>query len=136
MSQLHLNIVTPEKQIFDDDVDQVNVPSTKGELGILPHHVNLMTRLSPGELKIKKGGKTDVLAAGNGFLQVVDNTVTIMTDLAVYEEDIDVKAVEEAKKRAEEALENPPSDEEYAATLAALEKLTAQLKIKRRHTVR
>lgn len=136
MSQLHLKIVTPEKQIFDEPVDMVTVPSIDGQLGILPHHANLMTRLKPGELKIKKGSKTDILAAGDGFLQMVDNTLTIMTDLAVYEEDIDVKAAEEARKRAEEALEQKLSDEEYATTLAALEKSLAQLRIKRRHTAK
>jgi F-type H+-transporting ATPase subunit epsilon len=67
---------------------------------------------------------------------MADNTLTIMTDLAAYEKDIDERAVEEAKKRAEEALEQKLSDEEYAETLAVLEKSLAQLRIKRRHRVR
>lgn len=133
MSQLHLKIVTPEKEIFNSDVDMVTVTSSEGEIGILPHHTNLMTRLSPGELRIKTAGKTQLMALGDGFLQVVNNTVTVMTDLAVKEEDIDIKAVEEAKKRAEAALEQKLSDEEYAETLAALEKSLAQLKIKHRY---
>jgi F-type H+-transporting ATPase subunit epsilon len=130
---LHLKVVTPEKQIFDEDVDMVNVTSQDGELGILPHHVNLMAKLLPGELRIKKGGKTEALATGDGFLQMANNTLTIMTDLAVNASDINEREVEEAKKRAEKALEEKLSDEEYAATLAMIEKATAQLRVKRRH---
>lgn len=136
MAQLHLKIVTPEKLIFDEEVSQVNVSTEQGQIGILPNHANLMAKLIPGELVIKKGGKTDNLAIGGGFLQVTDNVLTVMTDLATFEQDIDERAVEEAKKRAEQALEQTLSDEEYAETLAALEKSLAQLRIKRRHKVR
>jgi len=136
MSQLHLKIVTPEKLLFDEEVSQVNVSTEQGILGILPNHVNLMAKLEPGELVIKKGGKVDTLAVGDGFLQVSNNILTVMTDLAVNEGDIDEKAVEEAKKRAEQALSQTLSDEEYAETLASLEKSLAQLRIKRRHKVR
>lgn len=136
MAQLHLKVVTPEKMIFDEEVSQVNVSTEEGMLGILPNHANLMAKLEPGELVIKKGGKADTLAVGDGFLQMTDNTLTIMTDLAISEEDIDERAVEEAKKRAEQALEQKLSDEEYAETLAVLEKSLAQLRIKRRHRVR
>lgn len=136
MATLHLKIVTPEKLILEEDVDEVMVPSSEGELGILPHHTNLMARLSPGELKIKRNGKIENLASGGGFMEMSNNTLTILTDLAVKEENIDEKAVEAAKKRAEEALEEKLSAEEYASTLAIIEKATAQLKIKRRHRVR
>lgn len=133
---LHLKVVTPEKQIFDEEVDMVNVSSAEGELGILPHHVNLMAKLLPGELRIKKGGKTESLATGDGFLQMANNTLTIMTDLAVEAADINEREVEEAKRRAEKALEEKLSDEEYAATLALIEKASAQLRVKRRHHAR
>jgi len=136
MSQLHLKIVTPEKLIFDEEVSQVNVSTQEGEIGILPHHANLMAKVKPGELVIKRSGKIDSLAIGGGFLQVSDNIVTVMTDLATYATDIDERAVEEAKKRAEMALTQTLSDEEYAETLANLEKSLAQLRIKRRHKVR
>ncbi len=136
MSQLQLKIVTPEKEVLDESVDMVTLPSFEGELGILPHHANLMAKLIPGELKIKKDGKVESLAIGGGFLQMANNTLTIMTDLAAYESDIDEKAVEEAKKRAEMALSEKLSNEEYAETMAILEKSLAQLKIKRRHRTR
>ncbi len=136
MAQLHLKVVTPEKLLVDEEVNQVNVSTDLGQLGILPNHANLMAKLQPGELIIKSGGKVEVLAIGDGFLQVSDNTLTVMTDLAAYAADIDEKAVEEAKKRAEAALEQTLSQEEYAETLANLEKSLAQLRIKRRHRVR
>src|SRR3989344_7530852 len=136
MSQLHLKIVTPEKLLVDEEVSQVNVSTEQGQLGILPNHANLMAKLEPGELIIKKVGKVDSLAIGDGFLQVTSNTLTVMTDLATYAQDIDEKEMEEAKIRAEQALEQTLSDEEYAETLANLEKSLAQLRIKRRHKVR
>jgi F-type H+-transporting ATPase subunit epsilon len=130
---LHLKIVTPEQQIRDEMVDQVNVQTTQGEIGILPHHADLIAKIIPGELKIKKGNKIDYFATGEGFLQITKNTLTIMTDLAESAASIDERAVEQAKKRAEEALEQKLGDEEYAETLAILEKSLAQLKVKRRH---
>lgn len=136
MAKLNLKIVTPEKQIFASEADMVTLPSSEGELGILPNHANLMAKLIPGELTIKNGNKEDVLACGAGFIQVADNTLTILTDLAVDEGDIDERKVEEAKKRAEIALEQKLSDEEYADTLAVLERSLAQLKVKRRHRTR
>lgn len=134
--QLRLKIVTPEKLIYDSEVSGVNVSTELGQIGILPHHANLMAKLTPGELIIKKNGKTEVMAIGDGFLQVSQNTATVMTDLATYAVDIDEKAVEEARKRAEQALEQTLSDEEYAETLANLEKSLVQLRVKRRHKVR
>lgn len=133
MADLHLKIVTPEQQIRDEMVDQVNVTTTQGELGILPHHADLISKIVPGELKIKKGSKTEYFATGEGFLQITNNVLTIMTDLAESASEIDEKAVETAKKWAEEALEQKLGDEEYAETLAILEKSLAQLKVKRRH---
>lgn len=136
MDRLQLKIVTPEKTAFEGEVSEVLLPSSEGELGILPHHANLMAKIVPGELKMKEGEKWENLAVGEGFLQMAGNTLTVMTDLATYAEDIDERAVEEAKERAEAALEQTLSDEEYADTLAALEKSLAQLKVKRHHRVR
>lgn len=136
MSQLHLKIVTPEKLIFDEEVSQVNVPTDLGILGILPNHSALMAKLVPGELVIKRGSKDESMAVGGGFLQVAENTLTVMTDLAAYAVDIDEKMVDEARKRAETALAEKLTAEEHAETLAVLEKSLAQLNVKRRHRVR
>lgn len=132
MADLNLKIVTPEEVVYEGEADQVNVSTTQGELGILPHHANLMAKLVPGELKIRKSGKTNFFAIGDGFLQIENNALTIMIDLAEGAEEIDERVVEAAKKRAEEALSQKLGSEEYAETLAALEKSLAQLKVKRR----
>jgi F-type H+-transporting ATPase subunit epsilon len=133
MSKLKLKIVTPEEQIFDGEVDGVNVYTSEGELGILPNHAPLMAKVIPGELTIKQSGKQENLALGFGFLQIIDNTLTVMADLATKATDIDERAVEEARKRAEQALTQKLTDEEHAETLAILQKSVAQLKIRRRH---
>lgn len=133
MSQLYLKIVTPEKEIFSNNVDMVSVETPEGEIGILPHHANLMAQIIPGELKIKNGEKIIRMATGSGLLQMVDNSLVIATDLAENAEDINEKEVEEAKARAQAALEQTLSDEEYATALSTLEKALAQLKVKRRH---
>lgn len=136
MAKLKLKIVTPEKQIFDKEVDQVNVQTSDGVIGILPNHTNLMAKIIPGELTIKDSGKISHLVTGEGFLQVASNTLVVMTDLAQSSADIDERAVEEAKKRAEEALQKQLSDEEVAETMAIIEKSLAQLRVKRRHHIR
>lgn len=132
MSTLKLKIVTPEQLILEDEVDEVYLNTPTGEIGILPHHVNIMSQVSAGELRIKKGNKTTLMATGGGLLQMVDNTLSVMTDMAETAEDIDEKAAEQAHKRAQEALEQTLTDEEYATTLANLEKALAQLRVKRR----
>lgn len=136
MAKIGLKIITPEKQVFDSEVDSLTIPSTDGEMGIFPGHVDLMAKIIPGELKIKNSNKTEILAVGAGFVQIKSGKVTILADLAKDVSDIDERAVEEAKKRAEKALEDKLSAEEYAETLAILERSLAQLKVKRRHRAR
>lgn len=136
MSQLQLKIVTPEKEIFDEMVEMVTAQTSDGEIGILPHHCSLMAQLVPGELRIKKGDKIISMATGSGLLQMADNTLIVATDLAEKAEDIDEKTAEDARKRAQEALEQTLTDEEYATSMVNLEKALAQLKVKRRHHTR
>lgn len=136
MAKLNLKVVTLEKEIFTGEVDEVLVTTPDGEIGILPNHTNLMSNIVAGEMRIKNGGKTTVMATGAGLLQMTNNNLSIMTDLAQAAEDIDEKAAEEARKRAEAALEQKLTNEEYAQTQAILEKSLAQLKVKRRHRVR
>lgn len=136
MSKLHLKIVTPEKDIFDDEVSEVVAFTENGEIGILPEHISLMTQVLPGEVKITQGNKEINMAVGQGLLQVANNNVIITTDMAQKPEEIDEKAAEEAKKRAQAALEQKLTDEEIAETTAVLERAIAQLKVKRRHRVR
>jgi F-type H+-transporting ATPase subunit epsilon len=133
MATLKLEIVTPEGQIFSGDVDSVLLPGAEGDMGILPHHEMLVTELSAGELQIVQKGKTQVLAIGEGFAEITGESVAVITDGAVNEQEIDEKIAEAAVKRAEELLKsNTLEGEELEATQAALARSLAQINIKRR----
>ena len=130
---LRLEIVTPDKKIYSDDVDSVVVPGSEGEMGILTDHAPLMTMLQPGELRITKGSEETRLAIGSGFLEVSNNKVAVLTDMAVSESDIDDVAAEEAIQRAEASLRDSHlDDEEYATVKASLQKSIALVRVKRR----
>jgi len=130
---LRLEIVTPESKTFSDDVDSVVIPGVEGELGILPMHVPLMTMLLPGELRVTRDGLETRLAVGEGFVEVSGDKVSVLTDMAINESDIDENSAEEAMRRAEEAMNDSKlNSEEIALVNAALQKSLAQLRVKRR----
>lgn len=135
---LKLEIVTPEARIFSDDVDSVVLPGAEGEMGVLPAHANLVTTLKHGELTYTKSGQSSHLAVGEGLVEVTGTTTRVLTDMAINVADIDEKAVEEALARATSALEAAKSkgqslgDEEVAATMAMIQRSTAQLHVKRK----
>ncbi len=101
---LLLEIVTPESRAYSDTADNVIIPTTTGEIGILPGHIPLLTQVEPGELRLQRDGKTEFLAVGRGFAQVSGDKVSILAESAISEEKIDESAVEDAMKRAQEAL--------------------------------
>jgi F-type H+-transporting ATPase subunit epsilon len=133
MAKLRLEIVTPEAKKFSDDIDMVVVPGVEGELGILPLHVPLMTRLMPGEVRITKDGKQTELVIGTGFVEVSQTQVSILTDMAMADTEVDEQAAEEAVKRAEARVkEKDLNSEEVAEIEGAIARSLAQLKFKRR----
>jgi F-type H+-transporting ATPase subunit epsilon len=133
MAKLQLEIVTPEAKTFSEEVDMVVLPGEEGELGILPLHVPLMTRLLPGEIRITQGQKQVELVVGNGFVEVMPDKVSILTDMAMSDTEIDEQAAEEAIKRAQTALQNKSLDSEEVAEIeSALARSLAQLRFKRR----
>ena len=128
-----LDIVTPEKTIFSDTVEDVYLPGSEGEMGVLDMHAALVSPLSPGELRYKKDGKIEELAVGEGVVEVSDDKVSVLSDLAIGEDAIDEAQVEEAMKRAQEALAGENVDhDEMAALQAAIAKSEAMLKLKRK----
>ncbi len=136
MAKLKLEIVTPEAKVYSEDVDYVLIPGSEGEIGVLPEHMPLLTQLVAGELRATKGGQEHVLAVGEGFVEITPTCVSVLTDMAVGESDIDESAAEAAMKRAEEALKDDQiSDEDQAAAEAVMLKSLAQLKVKRRKKV-
>ena len=129
---LKLEIVTPEAKTFSDDVDMVTLTGSEGEMGILPQHMPLMTQLVAGEIIAQKGGETIFLAVGDGFVQVTEERVSVLTDMAIKAENIDEAAAEEARKRAEARLAQKLSDEDAAMVQASLTHALTQLEVKRR----
>ncbi len=133
MAKLQLEIVTPEAKVFSEEVDMVVLPGAEGELGVLPLHVPLMTRLLPGEVRITQGQKQVELVVGNGFIEVLPDRVSILTDMALADSDVDEQAAEEAIKRAQTTLQDKKlSSDEVAETESALARSLAQLRFKRR----
>ena len=101
---LTLEIVTPEARVYSDTIDTVVIPTTNGEIGILPGHIPLLTQIEHGELRVTKGATTTFLAVGGGFAQVSGDKVSVLAEHAITEEKIDEHAVETAQKRAEQAV--------------------------------
>ena len=132
---LKLEIVTPEGKTFEGDVDDVFLPGVEGDMGILPMHMALVTALNAGELRYTQKGHVETLAIGEGFAEVTAESVSVLTDGAVNEKEIDEKAAEVAVKRAEELLKsNTLQGEELEATQASLARSLAQIRVKhRRH---
>jgi F-type H+-transporting ATPase subunit epsilon len=132
MATLKLEIVTPEEKIYSEDVDMVTLPGAEGELGVYPKHVPVLTTLKPGELRVLKNGRETSMAVGEGFVEIKGDAVSILTDMALQAEKIDVAAAEAAVERAKAAMKEDLGKEEVAAIQASLQKALAQLNVKRR----
>jgi F-type H+-transporting ATPase subunit epsilon len=132
---LTLEIVTPERQAYSDEVDAVFCPGTEGEFGVLPHHAPLLSTLGVGELRIRKGSDEEFFAIAGGFVQVRPDKVVVMAELADLASEIDLAAAEEARKEAERALEqgfDEPAD--LARARAAMERALVRIRVaERRH---
>jgi F-type H+-transporting ATPase subunit epsilon len=137
---MHLQIITPDKTVFEsDEIDEILVPTDKGQLGILPHHINLITNLSSGEVTIKAKGKNKILGVTGGFLEVKNGKATILADYAEQAENIDTQKALEAKKRAEEILKNKKDifpQEDLIKAQAELRRSLLQLHIAENHQKR
>src|SRR4028119_1294653 len=103
--KLRIEIVTGERLVLtDEDVDMVSVPGAAGQLGILPEHAPLVTLLSQGELRIKKGNSEQSILVFGGFMEVADNKVLVLADTAERLEELDLAQAEDARKRAEASI--------------------------------
>ncbi len=132
---IHLEIVTPEKLAYEGDVDSVQVPGSEGELGVLPHHAPLISTLGAGELRLRTGSQEESFAIVGGFLQVLPDKVVVMAETADMASEIDLEKAQEARRKAEQALESGfVEGADLAAARASLQ--TALLRIRvaeRRH---
>jgi F-type H+-transporting ATPase subunit epsilon len=132
MATLKLEIVTPERKIYSEDVDMVTLPGSEGELGVYPKHVPLLTTLKPGELRVIQNGRETAMAIGEGFVEIKADSVSVLTDMALEAEKIDISAAEAAVERAKAAMKEDQTPEQVAAIQASLQKALAQLHVKRR----
>jgi F-type H+-transporting ATPase subunit epsilon len=130
---LQLEIVTPEATVYSESVEMVTLPAVEGQMGVLPLHVHLVTQLVPGELIVHKGGHDEFLAVGEGLIEVTNDRVSIVTNMAIAIENIDEAAAEQARERAASRLREKLSSEEVASVNAAMARSLAQLHVKRRH---
>ena len=129
MATLRVNIVSAEQAIFSGEAEMVVAPGETGELGILPGHTPLLTRIRPGTVKVKLAGQEhdEVIYVSGGILEVQPKSVTILADTSIRARDLDEAKVKEAKRQAEEALTNRASGQDRALVVAELAQLAAQL---------
>jgi len=119
---LTLEIVTPERRVFSDEVEHVVLPTESGgEIDVLPGHIPLMTMINPGELRYFKSGQAESIAIDKGFIEVIGDTVSVLTEAAIEVEEIDLGALDDARARAEEALEEARQSGEDPEILEQLE---------------
>lgn len=131
---LILEIVTPEARVYSDTIDTVVIPTTEGEVGILPGHIPLLAQVENGELRVTKGNETLWLAVSGGFAEVEGDRVHILAEHAITEEKIDESAVEEAMRRAEKQLQDAAhlDPQQYEHLQSLVRYSGVQLAVKRR----
>jgi F-type H+-transporting ATPase subunit epsilon len=130
---LSLEIVTAERMVLDDQgIDVVIAPGAVGELAILPRHAPLITPLAPGELRVRKGAEENAYFVAGGFLQVLNDKVTVLADAAEHAEEIDIARAEDARQRAQETLARRHDQPDVVAAEAALRRSLLRLRVAER----
>lgn len=132
MAKLRLEVITPQRVVLSEEVDAVVIPAVEGEITVLPQHLPLFTRIVPGEIKYIEGKQERFMAVQEGFLEVSNDNVNILTNYAVRSEEVEVAKVEAARKRAEEALRAKESEADLVVAEAELRKAILELKVARR----
>src|ERR1700753_4508157 len=128
MATIKVDVVSAEEEIFSGQAKFVALPGEAGELGILPGHTPLITRIRPGAVRIEaENGEEEFVFVAGGILEVQPGAVTVLADTAIRGKDLDKAKAEQARKRAEEALQNTGSNLEYATAQAELAYATAPL---------
>jgi F-type H+-transporting ATPase subunit epsilon len=128
-THLTLEIVTPDRSVVTDRVDEVEVPGAAGYFGVLPGHTPLLAELSVGELWYRKGSETVHLSVAFGFAEVLPDRVTILAQLAEKADEIDVARAEAARKRAAERIATPQLEMDYERARVALMKALIRLQV-------
>jgi F-type H+-transporting ATPase subunit epsilon len=134
VTTIHVDVVSAEESIFSGEAKFVALPGEAGELGILPGHIPLITRIKPGAVRIEKadGGEEFVFVAG-GILEVQPDAITVLSDTAIRGKDLDEAKASEARKQAEEAVKNAKSDVDLAKATSELAVMAAQIAALRKY---
>jgi len=135
-ANLHLQIVSAERSLVDERVDEVQIPGANGYLGVLPGHTPLLTTMSVGQLWYRQGATKHFLAIAFGFAEIQPDRVTILAQTAERADEIDVARAEAARKRAEERLAKPHSDTDFDRARTALLKAMIRLNVASRARIR
>ena len=136
MAKLHVELVTAEGRLLSREADFVVAPGIEGELGVLPKHIPLLTVLRTGEVTVRNDGQDEYLFVAGGFLEVLPDKVVILADAAERADEIDEARAEEARRRAQQLLEEKPEGVDTAAVTASLERAVMRLRVaelRRRH---
>ncbi|MCX6789401.1 MAG: ATP synthase F1 subunit epsilon [Candidatus Gribaldobacteria bacterium] len=134
MDKIKFKIVTPERVVYESEVDQATIPTAQGEITVLPNHIPLVGVLRPGELMIKKGKEEITMAVSGGMIEVTKNMIVILADTAEQAHEIDEQRAKEAKDRALKLMsEKNREDVDYTGLAIQIEKELARLKVARRH---
>lgn len=132
---MQLSIISPEKVLYTGEVDELIAPTVRGEIAILPQHADLLTQLADGEMTAKFKGKDTFIAVTGGFLQIQNNSISVIADFAIRTDEIDAKKALEAQQRAEEKLKakrEDISDQDFAAINTEMQRAIMQLKVVKR----
>ncbi|MDQ4147377.1 MAG: F0F1 ATP synthase subunit epsilon [Pseudomonadota bacterium] len=130
MATMRVDIVSAEEEIFSGEAEMVVAPAEMGEVGIMPRHTPLITRLRPGEVRLQTSGQEDQFYfVSGGILEVQPHVVTVLSDTALRAKDLDEAQAHEAKQRAEEMLADKQADIDFAKVQAELAEAVAQLRM-------
>jgi len=130
---MKFKIATPERIMLETDVDSVTLPTTMGEITILPNHIPLVSNLAAGEVRYTHQGKQDFFAVSGGVIEIRANKeIIVLADTAEFGHEIDLQRAEEARDRAQKMMANA-DDKTHAATSAILQKHLARINIARKH---
>jgi F-type H+-transporting ATPase subunit epsilon len=128
-ASIELQIVTPDRMLVKEQVDEVEIPGAEGYFGVLPGHTPMLAALAVGEMWYRKGSEKTYLSIAFGFAEVLPDRVTILARIAEKGEDIDVERAEAAKKRAEERLAQPKAEIDYERARVSLMRALARLQV-------
>jgi F-type H+-transporting ATPase subunit epsilon len=133
--KLKFEIITPERVVFTDEVDQITLPTIEGEITILPNHIPLVGVLTPGEIIAKKGQEEILMSCSGGFIEVTQKKVVVLADTAEKAEELVEEEILKARERAEKILKEKHVDtEKFAEAAAAMERELARLKVFRKRS--